>query len=209
MTAQQVTPAALENRAKLLTIKLPLLEVDPKSGVPLDRDAGYKLTPMHQEMLASQAAFKAVQSEIAGLKDPGIPQIPFPPGQLYELLEVLARQPSTDTTIEDRLLAELSQRNYFNLATGMIVAASLDMRSKVDSIRSGALPEESREELRAQVRAASRSYTPTLERYRGNGENLMRIYSHRRHPLWLQLATLYHKNALGLEALQTTAAEAN
>ena len=207
LNAQQVTPSALEHSAKLRSITLPLREVDPDHAAPLDRDEGYKKTMMQQEMVASQAAFAAVQGEIGTLKDPGRPDIPFPPGDLYGLFAVLAHQPST-TTIEDKVLAELKERGYFDLGTGQIVGAHLEMRKALDDILSGRLPAKDRETAVEEIRSMARSFQPTLLRYRRNAAVFQDIYAARKHPLWLQLATMFLKYASGIEAIQEIAAGA-
>jgi len=207
LKAQQVTPSALENSARLTSTEFQLLEVDPKSAAPLDRDEGYRATMMQQEMLASQAAFEAVQGEISSLMDPEIPGVPFPPGDLYGLFVVLGYQPGP-TGLEDKILAELTRHNYFDLGTGQIVGANLEMRRAVGDVLSGRLLANDREAAVAEIRSMAASFQPTLLRCRQNASVFRGFYAASKHPLWLQLATMYFMRASGIEAIQAIAADA-
>ncbi|MGJ4925978.1 hypothetical protein ACQR1I_11715 [Bradyrhizobium sp. HKCCYLS2038] len=207
LSAQQVTPAALEHSTKLKIIDLPLQEVDPENAAPLDRDKGYKTTMMQQEMHASQAAFEAVSSELGKLTDPKNPDIPFPPGDLYGLFAVLAHQKET-FGIEDTILAVLKEHDYFDLGTAQAVGAHLEMRSAVERLRASGANLEHRATTLDGIRATAASFEPTLLRYRQNAAMFQDIYAARKHPLWLQLSVMYRKYAMGIESIREIAAGA-
>ena len=205
LTTQEVMPSSLENSPKLKSLPLPLLPVSPGMAAPIDRDAGYKDSPMHQEMLASQAVFKAVFDEIGTLANPGA-GVRFPPADLYELLEVLARQPSS-TILEDRVLNELQQRGYFRLSQGAIINAMQMMSAAVGDIQSGRLSLTDRASVLAQIGTVAESYRDTLDRYRRNGHTFQKIYAARDHQLWLELASMNFLNAAGIESILDTASQ--
>lgn len=207
MSAQQVTPSALENSSTLTFIPLPLLEVDPNRAAPFDRDAGYRETMMQQEMLASQATFDAVRKDIGKLKDPGRSGVPFPPADLYGLFAVLAHQPGP-TSMEDEILAQLTERGYFDLGTAQIVGAHLEIQAAVDRVISSRLSPEDREAALGEIRAMASSFEPTLMRYRQNASVFRDIYAARNHKLWLELAAMFLKYASGIESIQEIAAVA-
>lgn len=204
-TPQQVTPAALERRSVLKSIPLPLIEIGQASD---DRDAGYEGSPMDREMRASQAAFLAVQDRISALKDPKVAGVKFPPGGLYELLEVLARQEqSASTELEDKLLSALEASNYFHLIRGPLTHSRLELERTRAEIRSTNLANSRAQEISKELRFITTSFRETQMRFRHNGSNFQKIYADRRHKLWLRLASMHLLNADGMEMLIQTANE--
>ncbi len=199
-TAAQVTPADIENKSGMMSIPLPLLEVDARKGS--DRDKDYKGSTMEQEMQASQAAFLAVKDHISTMKNPAVDGVNFPPGSLHDLLEVLSRQElGVGTKTEDVLLSELSRLDYFMLSVSTMINARIEIESARAGLLSLNLSESERGRTLKNLDMVAGSYSVTRHRYQQNATTFQRIHTHRRHRLWLQLAAMNFRNADALNIL--------
>ncbi|WP_316163441.1 YiiX/YebB-like N1pC/P60 family cysteine hydrolase [Bradyrhizobium sp. SZCCHNRI20481] len=198
--AAQVTPADIENKSGMTSIPLPLVEVE--RGRKANRDESYKGTSMEREMQVSQEAFLAVQGHIDTLEDPATDGVNFPPGSLYDFLEVLSRQKrGVGTESEDLLLSELSRLNYFMLSVPTVIGARAEIESARAELLAPDISDAERHQILENLNTVAMSYRDTQQRYQQNGATCQRIYSYRRHQLWLKLAAMHFRNADGMSML--------
>jgi hypothetical protein len=87
------------------------------------------------------------------------------------------------------------------------MGALQEMRAAVSDVTSGRLLPAGRTEVLTQVRMVAKSYLPTRDRYRQNGDTFRKICAVRGHQLWLELATMFFRNADGIGMILEVASQ--
>ena|GEM_PF-5020384 len=181
--AAKVTPAGLQFSSRFTELAPPLMEVpaDERETLTehLDRDAKYVGSPRHRELVVSQRIFRKLHKGIRKLAKPETPNLPFPPRNLNELLNILGSDTSpTASHIADRIMREFEATDYFSL-----------WHAPLREVRNTIAEEVKRSRDPEDRRAIQRTLAPddTRARQERNRHTLASYYAATRHPIWLML----------------------
>jgi hypothetical protein len=204
----QITPADLEKRSLLREAPNPFVEIaDPEERKVLaqflDRDAAYKSSSLDAERKASQEAFRAVRKLARKSPTPTDNRLSFPPGNLGELIELLANENSPEGDVcADRLLAELGARDYFNLLVPMVAELTAYLQSQLAILDYGAHSAEVKAAVTSRLDEIASGWSDTERRYRLNYAACMSGFQRNRRPLLMKLAAMYMVNADAFDYLR-------
>jgi hypothetical protein len=195
----KVTPKLLLQSSALSPVDLPLLECDPRSRERavkfLDRDTAYETSLMAKEARVAREAFAEVATLFETLPPVYGPGLKNPPGNLHELIDLLASIPVEDCrAIMDRLLLSLQVRGYFALLDEPMKEVRETFLSAGMHLRSGNVEPAEREALRKDMLEQCRGYGETAQRHLGNALICEKLNEREMHALWKELAAMHRRN---------------
>jgi hypothetical protein len=203
-----VTPADLERNSILKQVPSPFIEITDPDELPIfaefeDRDAALKDSSLDAERKASQKAFRAVKGLTKRIPNPIDPRIQFRPGNLGELIELLAREGSPEgDACASKLLGELKSREYFDLLVLVVADISIYLQSRLALLDSGKLSAELANAIIARLDELCAGWTDTENRYKSNHAACMAGFQRNRRDLLMALAAMYMKNAMSFDYLR-------
>lgn len=206
---QKVTPRLLLERSILAPVELPILECAPRSRERarelLDRDAAYEASIMANEARVARTAFAVVQPLLASLPPIAIPELANPPGNLHELIDLLAHLPLVDPVrvVLDCLLIALRSAGYFNLLDAPLKDVRETFLNAGMHIRRGNMPSGELDAFRQDMLDQCRGYGETAKRYLDNALICETLTKSTGHALWQELASMHRRNYNQFLALRT------
>jgi hypothetical protein len=195
----KVTPRMLLESPVLSPHKLPILECDPKGAEwarkLLDRDAAYETSLMADEVRVARAAFAEVQPFLGCLPPIAIPGLANPPGNLHELIDLLAHLPLEHARVVlDHLVTALRAVGYFNLLDAPMKDVRETFIKSGMQIRWGNMPCSELDALRKDMLEQCRGYGETAKRYLDNALICEKLSKSAGHTLWEELASMHRRN---------------
>jgi uncharacterized protein YycO len=204
----KITPADLEKHSILTEAPSPFTEItDPdelSAFVGLqDRDAAFKGSSPDIERKASQASFRAVKKLAGKIPKLGDPRIHFPPGNLGQLIELLAHENSPEgDACASKLLDELKSHDYFDLLVPVVAHLAIYLQSQLMILDSGTCSPELANAIIARLDELSSGWTDTEDRYRSNYAACIAGFRRNKRALMMALAAMHMKNAISFDYLR-------
>ena len=207
---EAITPAELYSSTHYFSQSAPKLiecseDISQLAQSLKKRSKAYKGSILQNEVKVGRLAFNHVKGMLGNLEAVKHPDIANPPGNLHELIDLLAVTPiMLGKPVADKLVINLKKNRYFNLADAPIAGVREQLIQTAVQVRIDPDPERSKQ-LLAYVRQEADDWNDAARRSQKNARATERYFQLTSLPLWDELQKMYWRNYLSLKALSVLA----